>query len=865
MILEPGTSLSHYRILERIGEGAMGVVWKALDSNLGRHVALKVLPDAVAAEPERLALFEREARALAALNHPNIVTLHSVEEAEGVRFITMELVSGKTLAELIPREGLAPSRLIEYAKPLADGLAAAHDGGVVHRDLKPSNIIVGTDGRLRILDFGLAELHAPRTDPALGSGEVTLATLSKLSQTDRLRGTFPYMSPEQLQGKPPDHRSDLFSLGVVLHEMATGSLPFGGASAAEVMSAILRDEPRPIAETKPGFPEGLDRIVGRCLVKDPAQRCQSAREVRDALADLYLSGSLPRSGTQPRRSPRRPAVLVALLSIALVAVAAVLWTRRTKVEAVNNAVAILPFTNLTGDASKDSLADGISAGLIAQLSEISGIRVAARAATSTSKGQPPDFASLESRFGIGLFLEGEVQQSGEDLRVDVKLTDADSNLVLWSESFRDSSAGVFALQKEIAYRLTAVLSIPLSRIERDRLARDPAGSLKAWEYFVKADQKLDARDPRSLDDAVNLLEQALRLDPRFALAHASLSEALWQIYRRDAKSEKLQQAEKEARRALEIDPGLPAAQTALARVLRATGHSAESIGELQKVLGTHPHPDEAWRQMALSYERMGDIAEAEKCYRTAVSVGDKDWSNWNALGSFLLTKRARYREAREAFEKSIELAPKSITIPLQNLAATVFSQGRFDEAVDRYESLPKPIRRADLASNLGTSYYFSSRPDKLRKAEEYFRQAVDLDPANATVRRNLADVLVDLGRRPAALENYREALRLTEDQLRNDPGSFDLRLDQAQYAAKSEQCDKAVYVSDALAKELPQTAENVHSLAYAYALCARESEAIDALEGAIRLGYSPKIIREESEFKGLVNNPRFVKLCAANP
>jgi tetratricopeptide (TPR) repeat protein len=407
-----------------------------------------------------------------------------------------------------------------------------------------------------------------------------------------------------------------------------------------------------------------------------------------------------------------------------------------------------------------------------------------------------------------------------------------------------------------------VVSIPLSPKERDRLSKDPTRSFKAWEYFVKASLKLDERDPKSLDSAVDLLDQALRLDTDFALAHALLSEAFWRVYYRDADSEKLRAAEQEARRALEIDPGLPAAQLALARVFRVSGRSAESIEDLEKILRNHPHPDEAEIQLAHNYERLKNLDEAEKSLRAATAIGPKEWLNWNALGRFLLKARANYDEARQAFEKANDLAPKTVTIPRQNLAATLFTQGRFDEAVALYESLPQPITRADLASNLGTAYYFSSLPKsvKLDKAEKCNRLAVQLNPKSAVVRRNLADVLVDLDRRPEALEHYREALRLTKEKLSNDPGDVALRLDVATYAAKSEGCDEAVAVADVLAKELPQTPGYTHDLASAYAMCGRKREALDALEAAVRLGYSREALVQETEFAGLSQDPRFKAL-----
>ena len=287
MTIRPGRILSHYRLVEEIGQGGMGVVFKAWDESLGRHVALKTVPAELAGDAERLKRLQREARAVAALNHPNIVTIHSVEEAEGIHFLTMELVEGRTLDVLIPRGGMALPAFFDVAVPLAEALGAAHEKGIVHRDLKPANVMVTGEGRVKVLDFGLAKLWRQEAAREEGSGAQATRTQSKDSG---VVGTAPYMAPEVLQGKEADHRADIFSLGILLYEMVTGERPFKGGSGAEVMSSILRDAPAPVTEVRRDLPGMLGRVIRRCLEKDPTRRHQSALDVRNELEELRAAG-----------------------------------------------------------------------------------------------------------------------------------------------------------------------------------------------------------------------------------------------------------------------------------------------------------------------------------------------------------------------------------------------------------------------------------------------------------------------------------------------------------------------------------------------------------------------------------------------
>jgi serine/threonine protein kinase/tetratricopeptide (TPR) repeat protein len=853
--LQPGQTISCYRLVSRIGAGGMGVVWEAVDTRLDRVVALKVLPPEMAEVPERLRRFEQEAKTVAALNHPNIVTLFSVERVDGLHFITMELIRGRTLQDEIPAGGLTLGRFFELAIPLCEALDAAHQRGIIHRDLKPANVMINEEGRLKVLDFGLAKLREDTDEADLSQLPTRSQTL--LTQEGHIAGTIAYMSPEQLQGRPLDPRSDLFSLGIILYEMATGSRPFRGSSSADLVSSILRDVPPSVTELKATFPNHLGRIIRHCLEKDLERRFESARGLRNELEGLVqevASAELPRR--IPTRRPIRPWIAASVVvAIALTIGLGLLLRRAPPDESVRGVLAILPFENLTGDEDKSYLSEGISAGLITELGEVSGIRLIGRSEAWSAARRGAGPTQLAKQLGVSAVLEGEVQQVEQRLRVDVKLTDAASGVVLWSETFGAVERELFELQDEIARKLTTVLSIRLSSRELKRLARDPTGSFQAYEYLLRGYRLAEADD----ETAIEMFRQAIRIDPGFALAHAQLSRALWNSYQRDKAGEKLVEAEHEARLALEIDPDLPAAQVALARVYRSTSRYAESLDELQELLARHPKPAEAQRELAYTYEKVADMEQAEKCLRTAAALEEKDWFNWNALGDFL-ERVGRYDEALEAFEKAAGLAPADMDVPHINAAAVLIQLGRFDDAIEAYERMPGPVREMVLASNIGTAYYFSQRPDKWEKAEQYYRLATRLNPRSAVARRNLADLYQEIGEHEDALHNYREALLLVEEQLEHDPENTGLLLDRALYAAKSEQCETAVPSALELAATLPEAARDVHALAWIYALCGREDEALAAIRNALALGVSKEILRQEPEFRSLREHAEFIEL-----
>ncbi len=524
MRLTSGTRLGPYDIVAPLGAGGMGEVYRAKDTRLGRDVALKVLPAELAAQPDRLARFQREARTVAALNDPHIVTIHSVEEIDGTHFLTMEVVEGQSLAQALTAGALAIDRLIAIGTALADALAVAHDKGIVHRDLKPANVMITHDGRVKVLDFGLAK-ETRAADPADAT-----RTSGDRTEFGVVMGTPAYMSPEQVMGRTVDHRTDLFSLGVVLYEAACGSRPFSGASSAELASAILRDDPRPIEALRPDVPAGLARVIASCLEKDPARRVPTARDVGTALRQCTPGslGSRVVGGSAP-------------------------------------SIAVLPFANLSGDPEQDYFSDGLSDEIITALAKVSGLKVTSRTSAFAFNGQNRDVRGIAETLGVANILEGSVRRAGNRIRVTAQLITAADGTHMWSERYDRELQDVFAVQDEIAAAIAQALNVALVP---GQSAPRYTPAIAAYEAYLKGHHCQFKMTAEGLALAKPAYEQAIALDPKFAMAHVGLADyyltvgAVGLMPAREA----MPLAREHARRALDIDPSLAAAHGMLAIV-----------------------------------------------------------------------------------------------------------------------------------------------------------------------------------------------------------------------------------------------------------------------------------------------------------
>lgn len=534
----------------------MGEVYRATDMKLGRDVALKILPPDVASDPERLARFRREGRAVAALNHPNVVTLYSVEESEGVHFLTMELIEGQALNRLIPANGLPVERIVEISGALAEALAAAHEKGIMHRDLKPANVMVTTEGRVKVLDFGLAKDVSAKT--ADGTSDRTTQTSPGLTQAGVIMGTPAYMSPEQISGRTLDHRSDIFSLGVILHEMCTGRRPFDGSSSAELISSILRDTPPPVTDLRANLPANLARIIQRCLEKSAADRFQSARDIRSELRGINTANAEDSPASSTTTGSRGATNLDSGAARADEG----FW------------VAVLPFKYGSGNAELTALAEGITEDIITGLSRFSYLKVISQSSTSRFANASVDFHSAGKELGARYLLEGSIRQAGSRLRIAAQLVDAISGVHLWAETYDRpfQAEGVFELQDDVAPRIVSTIADMngiLAHSMSEALRSRAPDQLTPYEALLRSFSYWERLTAEEHAAARAALEHAVEQAPNYADCWAVLSMLYGDEYKTgfNVRPDSLDRSLAAARRAVELAPSNPLAPLSLASVL----------------------------------------------------------------------------------------------------------------------------------------------------------------------------------------------------------------------------------------------------------------------------------------------------------
>ncbi len=612
-----GLVLGNYRLIEMLGEGGMGVVWKARDLKLERNVAIKFLPEGSVDDPERRAFFEREAKAVAALSHPNIVTIFAVAEAEGTIFFTMELVDGQPLSKLVSPGGVALDRFLEVAVPLADAVAAAHGRGIIHRDLKPQNIMIDATGALKILDFGLARILPP-LPRMIAREDGSTATIDA-----DFAGTIAYMSPEQLRSQPLDHRTDLFSLGVVLFEWATGRLPFAGKTGPEKIAAVLKDEPRSAADLNPRLPRHLDRILHRCLEKEPRYRMASARDLRDELELLRQAGAEARNRDVP-------------------------------------SIAVLPFADMSREQDQAYFCDGIAEEIINALCRVQGLRVASRTGSFQFKDTAADLREVANKLRVETVLEGSVRKSENRLRITVQLIDAARGFHLWSESYDRELRDIFAIQQEIARNVVRALQVTLSPQEKGALAEIPTSHVQAYDYYLRGRSFYYRYGRHDIEFALQLFSRATELDPEYALAHAGLTDCWSYIYLYSERKDSVRaQAETAGRRALELAPESAQAQASFAVAMSLGDHKEEARAAFEKAVRLDPTLFEAWYFYARHVFAGGDLPKAVSLYEEAMRVRPEDFYAPLLIAN-IYDELGRREEARAARERGVGLVERRI-------------------------------------------------------------------------------------------------------------------------------------------------------------------------------------------------------------
>jgi serine/threonine protein kinase/Flp pilus assembly protein TadD len=688
----------------------MGEVYRATDTKLGRDVALKVLPPEMASDPERLERFQREAKALAALDHPGIVTVHSVEEADGIHFLTMQLVEGESLDRLIPEGGMGVEQILAIASGLAEALAAAHERGVIHRDLKPANVMASGDGRVKVLDFGLAKVSDSRPEPG--------PTIShELTQRGAVMGTVPYMSPEQVSGRAVDQRTDIFSLGVMLYQMATGQRPFGGDTGAELSAAILRDPPPALQKRRADLPAALRQLIERCLEKDPALRYQTAAGLRSDLLLVRREVSGPSAASGRVVEHLGDDVRKAGLAVD---------------EPDTKSIVVLPFANLSPDTDTEYFSDGLTDEIITDLSRVQALRVISRSSAMRLKGDARSLAAVGRDLACRYVLEGSVRRAANNLRITARLVDAPNDVQLWAGKYGGTLDDVFDIQERVSRSIVDALEIRLTPQEAAQLAERPIADVRAQESYLRARSAIWSFMPGNLDLAISHLEAALRLIGDNALIYQGLGEAYFQYVNIGAaigrEEEFIQKSERCVDKIFALEAESPRGYLVRANTQLARGDIHGCGRSLRRVLQAFPKEIVALQLYTHVLGWLGGKPDAAE--PVAARLVDVDPLNPMSLlvSAMVPLFAGRFSEAVEAARRMFALDPVTPVWRANYVMALSYNQ-RLDEA----EALTEAVA-AQPDSDVGTWWmgllraaWREDRAEVLRLADGPFRQVAAWD------------------------------------------------------------------------------------------------------------------------------------------
>ena len=760
-----GQTISHYRITEKLGGGGMGVVYGAEDTNLGRPVAIKFLPEDSFDDEAAAERFRREARAASALNHPHICTIHDLGEHGGVPFLAMERLEGRSLRDLLAERRLAAEEALRLGDQVADALSAAHARGIVHRDVKPENLFVTDRGDAKVLDFGLAkELTAAEDDE----------TLTQLTREGSTVGTLTYMSPEQILGGVVNSRSDIFSLGVVLYEMLAGAHPFRRGHQMQTVDAILHQAPPPLRASS-DLPGRVAEVVERMLAKNPDDRYQSLEEVR---ADLGAH----RPRYERGKGVKRPAHIgIALVLVGLLALFGWLGRRGDAPGAVSsdraspgvssdsllgevepNSIAVLPFRNLSPDPENAFFADGMTEELTSRLSRLGDLTVVASSSVMRYHDSSLTPAAVGEELRVASVLDGSVRRAGDDVRITGQLIDVASQQNLWSNTYQRRLEDIFRVQSEVAEEIVAALELELEPDEAAVLTRQPTGNLSAYDLFLRGVHYADRGRKDDNELAIGFFDRAIAEAPDFALAFAARSRA----YERRASlygfpRRWLDAALEDAERAVDLDPTLPDAQTALARALFSKGLLEASLEANLRAVELEPNNQSAARSLGWLYSEMGQPDEALRWYKRAVRLDPANAFRY-ALVGLGYVDLAMHHAAETWLARSLELAPDSLG-NRNVLAVNYLNQERFADAA----AVGEEILAISPGEPMGLTIVGIARhmAGDLEAAETYYRRNLDGVWAWYRVRMLLARILWDSGRRDEALEVMAPAVESLEADL----------------------------------------------------------------------------------------------------
>ena len=756
MALESGSRLGPYEVVGLLGSGGMGEVYRARDPRLEREVAIKILTGEVV-DSDRLRRFEREARAASALNHPNVLAVHDVGTHQGAPYVVSDLLEGQTLRVRLEGGALPVRKALEHALEIAHGLAAAHDKGIVHRDLKPDNVFITEDGRVKILDFGLAKLTRP--GPPVPGGDERTAT--KPTEAGVVLGTVGYMSPEQVRGEGVDPRSDIFSLGAVLFEMLSGTRAFRRPSAAETMNAILKEDPPELSGTSRGISAGIARIVRRCLEKRAQDRFHSAHDLALALeaASSGLSGPSPEADGSAEAAPsvgsanhHKKRLLLALAAMVLVAVGLYWSLLRSPVPSPGDAitsVAVLPFENVGGDPDSEYLSDGVAETLINKLSRLPNLKVIARTTSFRFRGKDVDPRRVGRDLGVGAVVTGRVSLRGDTLVIGAELVDVGQGMQLWGERYSVRMGGIFSVEEDIAGDISRGLRLTLAPADESRLTQRHTKDLEAYRLYVFSRHEFSKYGVEGIRKALEYARQATERDPRYALAHVAVADA----YNSHGNlgllpyKEAYRAARTAATRALEIEDALPEGHTALATAaLYGDWDWAAAKREFERAIELNPNSADAHRGYGDYLVLVGSSQEGVAALKRAVELDPLSPGRYFDL-SYAYFHARQFDQALGELRKVSALDPGPAHA--WYLAVILTEQQKYEEAIAEFRKLAQQGDFAGVLGHLGNAY---ARAGRAREARACLRELKKLLAGQDIGEYEVALIYAGLGEGGAAFE-----------------------------------------------------------------------------------------------------------------